>query len=84
MRDTVGEVFLVEHDGRLGPSEPCRSNEGVDGIHLLLGDVVLIVGFIGLGAPEDHEAALGLWELIVFPLGASRRVAGSPTFGADF
>jgi hypothetical protein len=34
------------------------------------------VGFIHLGSPEDHEAALGLRELIVFLLGAICRVAG--------
>jgi hypothetical protein len=32
MRDVVGVVFLVEGDGLLGPSEPCQSSEGVDGI----------------------------------------------------
>jgi hypothetical protein len=41
----------------------------VDGVHLLLDDVVLPVGFILLGAPEDYEVALGLVELIVFLLG---------------
>jgi hypothetical protein len=48
---------------------------GVNGIHLLLGDAVLSAGFICLGALEDHEAALSLRELIVFLLGAIRRVA---------
>jgi hypothetical protein len=48
----------------------------VDGVHLLLDDVVLSVGFILLGALEDYEAALGLGELIVFLLGTVRRVAG--------
>ena len=65
-------VFLVEGDGRLGPSEPCRSGEGVNGVHLLLGDVVLPAGLVRLGAPKDHEAALGLGELIVFLLGTVR------------
>jgi hypothetical protein len=49
---------------------------GVNGIHLLLGDAVLSVGFVRLGALEDHEAALSLGELIVFLLGVIRRVAG--------
>jgi hypothetical protein len=35
----------------------------VNGVHLLLGDVVLPVGFISLGALEDHEVAIGLGEL---------------------
>jgi hypothetical protein len=33
MRDTIRVVFLIESDGRLGPSEPCRSDEGVNSIH---------------------------------------------------
>jgi hypothetical protein len=35
----------------------------VDGVHLLLGYVALLVGLIRLGAPEDHEVELGLREL---------------------
>jgi hypothetical protein len=35
----------------------------VDGIHLLLGDAALPAGLICLGAPEDHEAAIGLKKL---------------------
>jgi hypothetical protein len=31
--------------------------------------VMLLAGFIRLGAPEDHEATIGLGELIVFLLG---------------
>ena len=69
MRDTTEVIPLVEGDGRLGPFEPHWSGEGVNGVHLLLGDAVLPVGFIGLGAPEDHEAALGLRELGVLLLG---------------
>jgi hypothetical protein len=46
----------------------------VDGVHLLLSDLALLAGFICLGAPEDHEAALDLGEIIVFLLGAIRRV----------
>ena len=65
-------VFLVEGDGCLGPSEPCWGDEGVIGIHLLLGDAALPVGFIRLGAPEDHEAALSLRELLIFLLVAIR------------
>jgi hypothetical protein len=34
------------------------------------------VGFIRLGAPEDHEAALDLRELVVFLLGTVRWVDG--------
>jgi hypothetical protein len=42
----------------------------VEDVHVLLGDAVLPAGFVHLGAPEDHEAVLGLRELIVFLLGA--------------
>jgi hypothetical protein len=42
---------------------------GVDGVHFLLSDAALLAGFIRLGAPEDHEATIGLGELIVFLLG---------------
>jgi len=76
MRDAIGMILLVEGDGRLGPSTLCWGSEGVSGVHLLLGDAVLLTGFIGVGAPKDHEAALGLRELGVFLLGACRRVAG--------
>jgi hypothetical protein len=62
-------ILLVEGDGRLGPLEPCQGGVGVDGVHLLLSDAALLVGFIRLGAPEDHEATIGLGELIVFLLG---------------
>jgi hypothetical protein len=41
----------------------------VNGVHLLFGDVALLVGFVGMGAPKDHEVALGLRELGVFLLG---------------
>ena len=53
-------VFLFEGDGCLAPLEPCRGNEVVDGIHLLLSDAALLAGFIRLGAPKDHEILLGL------------------------
>jgi hypothetical protein len=69
MRDAVRVVLLVKGDGRLGPPEPHRGSEGVDGVHLPLGDAALPAGFIRLGAPKDHEAALGLGELVVFLLG---------------
>ena len=46
----------------------------MDSVHLLLGDAVLPAGLVRLGALEDHEAALGLGELIVFLLGAIHRV----------
>ena len=58
-------ISFVEGDGHLGPSEPCQGGEGVNGIHLLLP-----VGLVRLGPPEDHEAALGLEQLIVFLLDA--------------
>ena len=63
-------IPLVKGDPRLGPSEPRWSGEGVNGVHLLFGDVALPVRLVGLGAPEDHEAMLGLRELGVFLLGA--------------
>ena len=46
----------------------------MDGIHLLLGAAALPVGLMRLGAPKDHEAVLGLGELVVFLLGAVRWV----------
>jgi hypothetical protein len=62
-KDTVRVVPLVEGDGCLRPLESCWGGEAVDSVHLLLGDVVLPVGLVRLGAPEDDEVALGLWEL---------------------
>ena len=56
-------IPLVEGDGRLGPLESHWSSEGVNGVHLLLGDAELSVGFVRLGAPEDHEVAINLGEL---------------------
>ena len=67
-------ILLVESDGRLGPLELHQGGEGVDNVHLLLGDAVVLIGFIRLGAPKDHEAMLGLGELVVFLLGSIRRV----------
>jgi hypothetical protein len=64
-------VFLLEGDGYLGPLEPRQGGEGVDGVHLLFGDTALSAGFIRLGAPKDHEAVLGLEELVVFLLGTA-------------
>ena len=75
MGDVIQMVFWDKGDGRLGPSEPRRGGKGVDGVHLLLGDMALPAGFICLGALEDHEAALGLGELVVFLLGVVHRVA---------
>ena len=46
MRDMIGVVFLVKGDGHLGPSEPSLSHEGVNGVHLLLGDAALLAGFV--------------------------------------
>jgi hypothetical protein len=74
MRDAIRVVLLVKGDGHLGPLEPRRGGEGVDGIHLPLGDAALPVGFICLGAPKDHKVALDLGELVVFPLGAVYQV----------
>ena len=37
-----------------------QSGKGVNGVHLLLGNAALLMGFIGLGAPKDHEAMLGV------------------------
>ena len=72
MGDMIGMVFLVEGDGHLGPPEARQGGEGVDGIHLLLGDAALPEGFIHLGAPEDHETSFGLGEPIVFLLDTIR------------
>jgi hypothetical protein len=72
MRDAIGVIFLVKGNGHLGPSEPHQGSEGVNGVHLLLGDATLPIGFICLGAPEDHEAVLGLGKLIVFLPGTVR------------
>jgi hypothetical protein len=76
MRDVVGVIFLVDGDGHLGPSESHRGGEGVDDIHLLLGDAALPAGLIRLEAPKDHEAVLGLEELIILLLGAVNWVIG--------
>jgi hypothetical protein len=46
----------------------------VNGVHLLVSDVALLVGFIRLGAHEDHEVVLSLGELVVFLLGIVRWV----------
>jgi hypothetical protein len=81
MRDGIRVVLLVEGDGRLRPSETHQSGEGVNDVHLLLSDAELQARFVDLGAPEDHEAALGLGELSVFLLDAP---TGSPTFRASF
>jgi hypothetical protein len=69
MRDMIGVIFLVQGDGRLGSPKPRRGGEGVDGVHLLLCDAALPVRFVCLGAPEDHEEALGPRELVAFFLG---------------
>jgi hypothetical protein len=76
MRDAIRVVLLVKGDGRLGPPEPRRCGEGVDGVHLPIGDATLPVGFICLGAPKDHKAALDLGELVVFLLGVVYQVVG--------
>jgi hypothetical protein len=69
-------ILLVEGDGHLGPSEPRQGGEGVNNVHLLLDDAALPAGFIRLEAPEDHEAALGYGELVVFLLGTICQVVG--------
>ena len=43
----------------------------MNSVHLLFSDAALPMVFVGMGAPEDHEAALGLQELGVFLLGPS-------------
>jgi len=53
-----------------------QGGKGVNSVHLLLGDVALLARLVRLGAPEDHEVALGLRELGVFLLGVVRQVAG--------
>jgi hypothetical protein len=50
MRDEIGVIFLVKGNGHLGPSKPRRGGEGVNGVHLLLGDAALPAGIIRLGA----------------------------------
>ena len=67
MRDTIGVVFLVEGDGHLGPLELCRGGEGVNSVHLLLGDAALYLRELGvflLGAshwvPSLQGRLLGL------------------------
>jgi hypothetical protein len=65
-------IPLVEGDGRLAPSEPRWSSEGVNDIHLLLDYAMLQAGFVRLGAPEDHEAVIGLGELGVILRGSVR------------
>jgi hypothetical protein len=74
MGDAIRMVLLVKGDGYLGPPELRWGGKCVEDIHLLLGDVTLLAGFICLEAPEDHAAALDLRELVVFLLGAVHRV----------
>jgi hypothetical protein len=45
-------------------------------VHLLLYDAALSAGFICLGAPEDHEAMIGLGELGVVLRGGVRWLIG--------
>ena len=68
-------IPLVESDGCLGPPESHRGSEGVDSVHLLLGDAVLPAGLVHLGALEDHEAAIGLKEFGVVLYGSVRWLA---------
>ena len=58
-------ILLIKGDGRLGPSELCQRGEGVNGIHLLLGDAALPAGFLCLGVPEDHEAMISLKKISI-------------------
>jgi hypothetical protein len=75
MWNMIGVILLVEGDGHLGPLELGQGSEGVDSIHLLLDDAVLLARLIRLGAPKDREAAIGLRELGVFLLGVVCQVA---------
>ena len=56
-------VVSIEGDSCFQPSEPHQDGNGLNGVHLLLGDPALMVRFIGLGAYEDHQALLGFGEL---------------------
>ena len=56
----IGVILLVEGDGRLGPSEPHRGDEGVNDIYILLGDAALPARFVHLGALEDLGAMISL------------------------
>ena len=64
----VWVIILVEGDGQLGPTEPRQCGKGVNCVHLMLGDVTLLAGFIYLRTLEDHEASLGLRKLNIFLL----------------
>jgi hypothetical protein len=68
MGDVIRMVIPIEGDGRFQPPEQHRGRNGLDSIHLLLSDMALMSGFEGLGAPEDHEALLGLRELGVLSM----------------
>jgi hypothetical protein len=58
-------TLLVKGDSHLGSLKP-RGSEGVDGVHLLPGDVALPARLVCLGAPKDHEAVISLRKLTVF------------------
>jgi hypothetical protein len=47
-------VVPIEGDGHFQPLEPRMGDNGVDDIHLLLGDSALTIGLVGLGASKDH------------------------------
>jgi hypothetical protein len=54
----------------------------VDGVHLHLSYVALLVGLVRLGAPEDHEVELGLGELGVLLALSARSLAFRAGFWA--
>jgi hypothetical protein len=58
-------ILLVEGDSHLGSLKSRQGGEGVDGVHLLLCDAALPARLVRLGAPEDHEAAIGLKKVSV-------------------
>jgi hypothetical protein len=68
MEDVIRMVIPIKGDGRFQPPEQRRGGNDLNNIHLLLSDAALMSGFEGLGAPEDHEALLGLRELGVLPM----------------
>jgi hypothetical protein len=75
VRNTVRVVLLVKGDSHLGTLEAHWGGKGVDNVHLLLSDVVLLAGFIRLGAPKDHEAMVSLRKLSVIFWGSIHRLA---------
>lgn len=52
MRNVIRVILLVEGDDHLGPTKLHQSDKVVDDIHLLVSDLTLQLGLIGLGAPK--------------------------------